>query len=110
MLVKTRMLSFGGLAAGASLAVPFWLAAAAGAGFFPFAASYTSYCKYRCWSGVKTCVMLGTSSIWSRMSGFAPFFLFVTGARRLLSTTRSEEHTSELQSQSNLVCRLLLET
>src|SRR2546430_11806170 len=24
-------------------------------------------------------------------------------------TTRSEEHTSELQSQSNLVCRLLLE-
>src|SRR2546430_10299373 len=31
---------------------------------------------------------------------------------KLLSTTtfsRSEEHTSELQSQSNLVCRLLLE-
>src|SRR2546430_8360938 len=25
------------------------------------------------------------------------------------STQRSEEHTSELQSQSNLVCRLLLE-
>src|SRR2546430_6963120 len=29
--------------------------------------------------------------------------------RRLLITGRSEEHTSELQSQSNLVCRLLLE-
>src|SRR2546430_3819080 len=28
---------------------------------------------------------------------------------RLLRTLRSEEHTSELQSQSNLVCRLLLE-
>src|SRR2546427_9404587 len=26
-----------------------------------------------------------------------------------LATQRSEEHTSELQSQSNLVCRLLLE-
>src|SRR2546427_7713570 len=26
-----------------------------------------------------------------------------------LDETRSEEHTSELQSQSNLVCRLLLE-
>src|SRR5438270_10618348 len=26
-----------------------------------------------------------------------------------LSSSRSEEHTSELQSQSNLVCRLLLE-
>src|SRR5256886_10403474 len=33
-------------------------------------------------------------------------------ARRLFATRkncRSEEHTSELQSQSNLVCRLLLE-
>src|SRR2546430_17234981 len=28
---------------------------------------------------------------------------------RFLTTARSEEHTSELQSQSNLVCRLLLE-
>src|SRR2546427_3167945 len=28
---------------------------------------------------------------------------------RLRATDRSEEHTSELQSQSNLVCRLLLE-
>src|SRR5438270_7772991 len=27
----------------------------------------------------------------------------------LASASRSEEHTSELQSQSNLVCRLLLE-
>src|SRR5688572_32448028 len=26
-----------------------------------------------------------------------------------MATVRSEEHTSELQSQSNLVCRLLLE-
>src|SRR2546430_13582105 len=29
--------------------------------------------------------------------------------RRKVSAARSEEHTSELQSQSNLVCRLLLE-
>src|SRR5205085_8565638 len=28
---------------------------------------------------------------------------------KVLVSTRSEEHTSELQSQSNLVCRLLLE-
>src|SRR5256886_4487836 len=28
---------------------------------------------------------------------------------RRVETTRSEEHTSELQSQSNLVCRLLLD-
>src|SRR2546430_6390597 len=31
------------------------------------------------------------------------------GARWELLRSRSEEHTSELQSQSNLVCRLLLE-
>src|SRR2546427_4916572 len=31
------------------------------------------------------------------------------GARIAVRTPRSEEHTSELQSQSNLVCRLLLE-
>src|SRR2546430_11597753 len=30
-------------------------------------------------------------------------------AQALFATLRSEEHTSELQSQSNLVCRLLLE-
>src|SRR2546430_11505285 len=30
-------------------------------------------------------------------------------SRRVSTKNRSEEHTSELQSQSNLVCRLLLE-
>src|SRR5438270_13277522 len=34
---------------------------------------------------------------------------FMMGNRDILSLSRSEEHTSELQSQSNLVCRLLLE-
>src|SRR2546430_13719289 len=41
-----------------------------------------------------------------------PPYLLVRGTlRRLLPELffRSEEHTSELQSQSNLVCRLLLE-
>src|SRR5256886_11338268 len=33
----------------------------------------------------------------------------VRNDRRLLRPLRSEEHTSELQSQPNLVCRLLLE-
>src|SRR5688572_32575645 len=35
--------------------------------------------------------------------------LIRTSAARWLFERRSEEHTSELQSQSNLVCRLLLE-
>src|SRR2546430_7190421 len=47
-----------------------------------------------------------------------PDLLLARGARRMEYDrlpidrergTRSEEHTSELQSQSNLVCRLLLE-
>src|SRR2546430_9702751 len=53
-------------------------------------------------------------------SGRANFAFFVSGFCAALSTKlptyminlpkdRSEEHTSELQSQSNLVCRLLLE-
>src|SRR5688572_31684699 len=33
----------------------------------------------------------------------------VTAMPDILHRVRSEEHTSELQSQSNLVCRLLLE-
>src|SRR5256886_4011685 len=33
----------------------------------------------------------------------------INGFEALLAENRSEEHTSELQSQSNLVCRLLLE-
>src|SRR3989475_13001593 len=41
----------------------------------------------------------------------APVGIFYTShrAEQLLNGARSEEHTSELQSQSNLVCRLLLE-
>src|SRR3712207_7284894 len=34
---------------------------------------------------------------------------FALRARGLLTTSRSEEHTSELQSRQYLVCRLLLE-
>src|SRR5688572_31683840 len=47
--------------------------------------------------------------------GFAPTFRMRSGAfsSTIASSSskrwRSEEHTSELQSQSNLVCRLLLE-
>src|SRR5256886_10511104 len=33
----------------------------------------------------------------------------ISPSSRAFATSRSEEHTSELQSQSNLVCRLLLE-
>src|SRR5688572_31734016 len=43
-------------------------------------------------------------------NGLAPCKRFHSASSRCDSIcTRSEEHTSELQSQSNLVCRLLLE-
>src|SRR3990167_9896386 len=50
-----------------------------------------------------------------RAAGYRPRPLAPTSRRRGRPSeipsdkTRSEEHTSELQSQSNLVCRLLLE-
>src|SRR2546427_4612695 len=47
------------------------------------------------------------------LDGDTPLAAFVKVARppftNAASGVRSEEHTSELQSQSNLVCRLLLE-
>src|SRR2546430_10529667 len=42
----------------------------------------------------------------ARTASVSTAFVGVAGNNRL---SRSEEHTSELQSQSNLVCRLLLE-
>src|SRR5688572_31592557 len=55
-------------------------------------------------SGARTCAPRRTPSAWLAARG---------GSRdtrlRSRAAPRSEEHTSELQSQSNLVCRLLLE-
>src|SRR2546430_11273769 len=49
----------------------------------------------------------------SRMISFLQwkpqFARFGSSFRSIALRSRSEEHTSELQSQSNLVCRLLLE-
>src|SRR5688572_30986402 len=40
---------------------------------------------------------------------FLPCAKAASGETRIRVRVRSEEHTSDLQSQSNLVCRLLLE-
>src|SRR5688572_32557621 len=52
-----------------------------------------------------------TAALWDAgVESFALFFDDVpTELSRPEERERSEEHTSELQSQSNLVCRLLLE-
>src|SRR2546430_6107875 len=53
------------------------------------------YCRKTLDAQVSTSSVSGRSSTWLATSRWA--------------APRSEEHTSELQSQSNLVCRLLLE-
>src|SRR2546427_8270417 len=45
----------------------------------------------------------------ARKAGIAAETIDAVRDRRPVDGLRSEEHTSELQSQSNLVCRLLLE-
>src|SRR5690606_16848947 len=46
---------------------------------------------------------------WERFKQAAQSSILDTGMIMLLIAMRSEEHTSELQSRENLVCRLLLE-
>src|SRR2546430_3961190 len=63
---------------------------------FPYTTLFRS--KFR--GGPADELIPGTLNVGHNSSAFLETVLFVT---------RSEEHTSELQSQSNLVCRLLLE-
>src|SRR5690554_7611733 len=46
---------------------------------------------------------------WPYRAVIAPFFAKSKALIEYALTTRSEEHTSELQSRPHLVCRLLLE-
>src|SRR2546430_8338633 len=73
--------------------------------------SLSSY-FFRAFLYISSSWLLAVSSVLSTvrtLSRFDPSH--VSGGTRVakISAIRSEEHTSELQSQSNLVCRLLLE-
>src|SRR5256885_9468439 len=46
---------------------------------------------------------------WAMLTSLTPFSRVANADGIQSMTTRSEEHTSELQSPCNLVCRLLLE-
>src|SRR2546427_3328798 len=61
-------------------------------------------------SGKSTpCVTGKASRAWLDSTGDACLAWRRLSQKSIVADTRSEEHTSELQSQSNLVCRLLLE-
>src|SRR2546430_1528718 len=62
-------------------------------------------------SGKVTELMKGMAqlSVEEKKSRGAAINVAKQGIEAALTARRSEEHTSELQSQSNLVCRLLLE-
>src|SRR5690606_41185543 len=57
----------------------------------------------------RTRMSAGTLQILPRVAGRASPLPAVGDRRRVVVRPRSEEHTSELQSRENLVCRLLLE-
>src|SRR2546427_8822815 len=72
---------------------------------------YTTLFRSHCHEAPLTVVTVPTSSPpasfpWNSVPSGKPSPL---GTANSISPSRSEEHTSELQSQSNLVCRLLLE-
>src|SRR5260221_3141506 len=67
-----------------------------------------SPCQPKC--GASPCPLLTVLSVCSFIS-FVLMMVLTLNVRTIISTKlmRSEEHTSELQSHSDLVCRLLLE-
>src|SRR2546427_3538056 len=83
---------------------------------YPFAEKKTMMVKGRdLISGIPRTLVIDDSEI--REALYEPISTIVNAIKVALENTppelagdiRSEEHTSELQSQSNLVCRLLLE-
>src|SRR2546430_9691043 len=59
-----------------------------------------------------TVVIVGIGLVWAGETRDLPWLVYadaLAGLAVAAVVLRSEEHTSELQSQSNLVCRLLLE-
>src|SRR5699024_11640607 len=65
---------------------------------FPYALTYTSINTF----GLPFYILSTSGSFLIRADGSPKYAMFAT-------LTRSEEHTSELQSRFDLVCRLLLE-
>src|SRR5437870_13898240 len=59
--------------------------------------------------GVAVVAEAGSSTATPPVAGGVQFYAIAKGTLTPVDSTRSEEHTSELQSRGHLVCRLLLE-
>src|SRR2546430_9626947 len=68
---------------------------------FPYTTLFRSACS--------TCSRTRRGACWNPCERAPALKPSKPGVRARFPPERSEEHTSELQSQSNLVCRLLLE-
>src|SRR5688572_31603813 len=75
---------------------------------FPYTTLFRSARKHRTQRSRSHRIIEGDHALVFRVGDFFPA-LGQVGRLQLAGIVRSEEHTSELQSQSNLVCRLLLE-
>src|SRR5690606_18777525 len=101
-----------GLATGLALALRRGALGKAGRRFdscFPCACSYPSSCSCRGTSFQRSVTRTNSSkcNFWPRSSSRC--FRARVPISLICAPLRSEEHTSELQSRENLVCRLLLE-
>src|SRR2546427_9332701 len=79
---------------------------------FPYTTLFRSRTLSAVRRGPSNEATLVAQALTASLVGFVVTGMFLSGVfRELLRVVgdRSEEHTSELQSQSNLVCRLLLE-
>src|SRR2546426_6079191 len=84
---------------------------------FPYTPLFRSATAVACAAGIPTGFLLATRPFWGRRAALTvvntalAFPTVVVGLLLygLQPDDRSEEHTSELQSPCNLVCRLLLE-
>src|SRR5688572_32112291 len=81
---------------------------------FPYTTLFRSLClgaRNLVWTTGGTVKLTGIAvdAVLCSVSSGDPARIDALGLGQMLYAARSEEHTSELQSQSNLVCRLLLE-
>src|SRR2546427_9357453 len=83
---------------------------------FPYTTLFRSIPSFAKVAGPLNFELVAVSDIWNRRrEEGAAYIAKLTGKQVAVARNndelydRSEEHTSELQSQSNLVCRLLLE-